>query len=62
MTFVEDNQKERLKFVDFWSKYVLEHSDEEWSLQQNVVINSGLRSSDITKEAYLKMKEKAAGS
>ena len=53
---VEENQKERMKFVDFWSKYVLEHDDRDWSRQQNVIINSCLRSSRMTKEEYLKMK------
>ena len=56
MNFIEENQKERMKFVDFWSKYVLEHDDREWSRQQNKIINSCLRSSKMTKEQYLKMK------
>jgi hypothetical protein len=53
---VKQNQKERMKFVDFWSKYVLEHDDKDWSRQQNVIINSCLRSSRMTKKEYLKMK------
>ena len=56
MTFSEENNKERLKMVDLWSKYVLEHSDKEWSRQQNIIINSALRSASMTKEQYLKMK------
>ena len=56
MGFIEENLKERLKFVDLWSKYVLEHDDRDWSRQQNVIINSGLRSSAMTREQYLKMK------
>ena len=56
MTFIDDNLKERFKFIDLWSKYVLEHSDKEWSRQQNRIINSCLRSTYITKELYLKMK------
>ena len=58
MNFTDDNNKERMKFVDFWSKYVLEHDDEVWSKQQNLIINSGLRSTKMTKEEYLKMKKK----
>ncbi|MBI2657323.1 hypothetical protein HYX08_01365 [Candidatus Woesearchaeota archaeon] len=58
MAFNEDNQSERLKFVDFWSKYVLTHDDKDWSVQQNKIINSCLRSSAMTKELYLKMKAK----
>ena len=34
------NAKERLEFIDFWVNYIKEHSDEEWSEQQNVLINS----------------------
>ena len=57
MGFIDENQKERLKFVDFWAKYVLEHDDRIWSRQQNVIINSCLKSCNITKEDYLKMKQ-----
>ena len=56
MTFTDDNQQERLKFVDLWSKYVIEHDDKEWSNQQNKIINSCLRSSNITRDLYLKSK------
>ena len=56
MSFIDDNQKERMDFVDLWSKYVLEHTDKEWSRQQNILINSCLKSASITKETYLKMK------
>ena len=56
MTFTEKNNRERLKFVDFWSDYVTKHNDREWSRQQNVIINSCLRSANISKEAYMKMK------
>lgn len=54
--FIKDNLNERLKFVDFWSKYVLEHEDKVWSRQQNRIINSCLRSSNMKKEDYLKIK------
>lgn len=37
---VEQNKKDRLWFVDFWANYVKTHPDEEWSRQQNVLINS----------------------
>jgi len=32
------NSEERLRFVEYWANYVREHSDEEWSKQQNVLI------------------------
>lgn len=38
--FREQNKKDRLWFVDFWANYVKTHPDEEWSRQQNVLINS----------------------
>lgn len=56
MGFNEDNQKERLIFVDLWARYVLEHDDREWSRQQNIIINSCIRNSSMTKEDYLIMK------
>ncbi len=54
--FREENQKERMKFVDIWANYVRENDDKVWSKQQNVIINSCLRTCSMTKEQYLKMK------
>jgi hypothetical protein len=54
--FVEDNQKERVRFVEQWADYVLTHDDKDWSRQQNVIINSCLRTASMTKEEYLSMK------
>ena len=34
------NKEDRLNFIEFWADYVRTHSDEEWSEQQNVLINS----------------------
>jgi len=59
MTFIEENQKERLAFVELWAKYVREHDDKDWSRQQNMIINSALRSANITKEEYLRLKDKS---
>ena len=56
MDIIKQNNKERLKFVDIWSKYVLEHEDRIWSRQQNVIINSCLRSANMSKETYINMK------
>jgi len=56
--FRRKNQEERFRFIDLWSKYVLEHDDKNWSKQQNIIINSCLRSANMTKEQYLFMKEK----
>ena len=36
----EINSLERMAFVKFWANYVKTHKDEDWSEQQNIVINS----------------------
>jgi hypothetical protein len=56
VSFTSENQKERMRFVDKWAEYVKTHSDKNWSRQQNVVINSSLRSASMTKEQFFKMK------
>lgn len=56
MTFKKENQKERYSFIDQWAEYVRTHDDKEWSRQQNILINSALRSASMTKEQYLAMK------
>lgn len=39
----ELNKKQRRNFVKMWARYVKEHPDEEWSKQQNTIINSQLK-------------------
>lgn len=56
MDFIEQNKKERDSFVQKWAEYVCTHSDEDWSKQQNVIINSALRSVHMTREQFFKMK------
>ncbi|MBI2578640.1 MAG: hypothetical protein HYW26_02935 [Candidatus Aenigmarchaeota archaeon] len=51
-----NNQEQRMKFVDAWAEYVRTHPDSEWSRQQNVIINSCLKSASLTKEQFLEMK------
>ena len=58
MKFTDENNRDRMRFVDLWSKYVLEHEDREWSRQQNVIINSCLRSVTISRDEYLRIKRK----
>jgi hypothetical protein len=41
----EKNFIERLEFIKFWANYIKTHSDEEWSEQQNILINSQMNSS-----------------
>ena len=58
MGFMEKNEEERLKFVDLWSKYVLEHSDRVWSRQQNIIINSSIKTANMSKHVFLDIKSK----
>ena len=37
---IKNNFIERLKFVKLWAEYVKTHEDEDWSEQQNMLINS----------------------
>jgi hypothetical protein len=34
------NEEDRMNFVKFWADYVRTHRDEEWSEQQNIIIDS----------------------
>ncbi len=56
---ISKNNEERLAFVDKWAEYVRNNSDEDWSRQQNILINSGLISSNISKEEYLEIKKES---
>jgi len=37
---VQKNFEERMKFIEFWANYVKTHKDDDWSEQQNMLINS----------------------
>jgi hypothetical protein len=37
---IEKNFKERLEFIKYWVNYIKTHTDEEWSEQQNMLIDS----------------------
>lgn len=37
------NKEDRMNFIEFWVEYIKSHSDEEWSKQQNKLINSQLK-------------------
>ena len=36
------NREQRREFVKYWADYIKNHSDAEWSRQQNVIIDSQL--------------------
>ena len=55
--FLKENQKERFRFINQWADYVRTYSDQDWSAQQNVIINPCLRTASMTKEHYLAMKK-----
>ena len=56
MSFTSKNQKERIRFIAKWVEYIKTHSDKEWSKQKNVIINSALKSANMTREQFFKMK------
>ena len=39
----EKNQKERFEFIEKWADYVRTHSDEDWSKQQKILIDSQIK-------------------
>jgi len=56
---VQDNQKSRLLFVDYWVNYIKTHSAQEWGSQQNMLINSQMESGKyypFSAKQYLEMK------
>ena len=56
MSFIEQNNRERMEFVRKWADYVRTHDDKDWSRQQNVIINSCLKTASMTAEQFLRMK------
>ncbi len=53
----ESNQRQREWFIDYWVNYMKNHSDKEWSSQQNVLINSVLQTAmQLSRKEYLKLK------
>ncbi len=46
----KDNKEERLNFVRFWANYIKNCEDDKvWSRQQNVLIDSQLKTAKIRK-------------
>ncbi|MFP4656780.1 MAG: hypothetical protein ACLFNK_04350 [Candidatus Woesearchaeota archaeon] len=59
MAWKEDNQEERMRFIKRWAEYVRTHDDKDWSRQQNIIIDSQIKNNKMTREEYLKMKNKS---
>jgi len=48
---------DREGFVDYWVEYMQSHSDQEWSKQQNILINSVLKTcTQLSPKEYMKSK------
>ncbi len=53
-----DNDQSRMDFIDYWAEYVKTHPDKEWSRQQNILINSVLKTAhQMTRQEYIESKE-----
>lgn len=53
----DSNKKQREEFIDYWVNYMKNHSDKEWSKQQNLLINSVLKSAtQLSRKEYLELK------
>jgi len=44
------NQEQRREFVIYWARFVRENPDEEWSRQQNKIINSQIETARQTQK------------
>ncbi len=55
--FKEKDRMQRIEFVEYWVTYMKNHSDAEWSRQQNVIINSVLKTTmQLSRREYLFVK------
>lgn len=54
------NLEERLEFVRFWANYMKRTTNENWSTQQALLINSVMKSADSDPELYMKVKRLVA--
>lgn len=48
---------ERLRFVRLWAEYIKKTPNKKWSKQQNVLINSVMKSANQDVDLYLKVKK-----
>ena len=54
-------KQERMNFVEYWADFVKNNSDEVWSKQQKVLIDSQIKNSrnfKLSRKDYLEMKKK----
>lgn len=51
---IERNIEDRRSFIKQWAAYIREHEDEEWSRQQNKLIDSQIqRANELAKEGEI---------
>lgn len=53
------NDEDRMWFVEYWARYIKTHPDNDWSRQQNILINSAIqsaRAAKLTPKQYLEIK------
>jgi len=56
----KDNTEDRLNFVRYWAEYCRTHTDEDWSRQQNILINAMMHNAKtfpLSPKEYLKLKK-----
>ena len=52
------NKEDRMNFVEYWAEFVRDNKDEVWSKQQNLMINSMLKTAkQFSRKEYLELKE-----
>ena len=56
----EANRKSNREFIDFYVDYLKKTPNKKWSKQQNLLINSVMKSANQDAHLYLKVKKLAA--
>lgn len=59
----KDNKEDRMNFVVYWANYVKTHTDEEWSKQQKILIDSQIqnaRTSPLSRDKYFAIRGKTS--
>ena len=59
MALSRRNLEERFRFVRLWADYVKKTPNREWSRQQNLLINSAMKSASQDAVLYRKVKKLA---
>ena len=57
MALTRRDMAERLRFVKFWADYMKKTPNKKWSRQQNMLINSVMKSASQDIRLYIKVKK-----